>query len=134
MPTPVRQEAAERTKAWKSLQTKDVTRRQDEAERVKARRSRQTEDVQGSDQRQEGAKRTRAWKGLKVAGQFRFGLPQDPPRLLDTMDARDRATGVEIETQWRLKGSVPRMVRSLKLTRDQPLISVSITWYRTRWR
>ena len=72
------QEAAKRTKALKSLQTKDVTRRQDEVERIKARRNRQTKDVQGSDQRKEGAKRTRAWKGLKAAGQFRVVLPQHP--------------------------------------------------------
>ena len=36
------------------------------------------------------------------------------------MDARDQATGVQIETQWRLKGSVPRMVGFLELTRDGP--------------
>ena len=51
---------------------------------------------------------------------MRFGLPQDPPELLDIMGARDRATGVETETQWRLTGSVPRMVGFLELTQDGP--------------
>ena len=38
---------------------------QEAAERTKAQRSLQTEDVQDSDQRQEGARRTRAWKSLQ---------------------------------------------------------------------
>ena len=98
------QEAAERTKTWKSLQTKEATRRQDEVERTKARRSRQTEDVHSSDQQQEGAKRIRAWKGLTVTGQSRVVLPQDQPSLYDTRDARDQVIGVEVETQGCLKG------------------------------
>ena len=69
-------------------------------------------------QRRKEAKRIKAWKGLKVAGQFRFGLPQDPPSLLDTMEARDQAIGADVETQGRLQVSVPRMDGSLELARD----------------
>ena len=79
------------------------------AERAKARRSLQTEDVQDSEQRQEGARRTRAWKSL-----------QDPSSLLGTTDARGKATCIELETQWRPRGSVPRMDGSLELTLDGP--------------
>ena len=36
------------------------------------------------------------------------------------MEARDQAIGVEVETQWRLKRSVPRMDGSLELPLDYP--------------
>ena len=58
---------------------------------------------------QEAASRTRAWKSL-----------QDPSNLLNTTDARGKAICVELETQWKRRGSVPRVGGSLELALEGP--------------